>query len=87
MTHLTAPEASTWLSIVRRGPSSTMRDFDAYLIAHKKAFVILGDTLIGCFGAVEFLSGTLLLDKRMIWPTYHETITNSVVRFEKDEQT
>lgn len=55
MTHLAALETSARISAEFRVAPTATGQFYTYLVAHEKAFVILGNTFLSSFATLKFL--------------------------------
>lgn len=55
MSNLPALEAGAWVIAILCCSTTTVGEFDANLVAHEVAFVVLGNTLLCCFSAIKFL--------------------------------
>ena len=76
VTHLATLETCTRISTEFCKTSYAMRYFHADFIAHKEAFIILGNTFLGRFATVKFLE-RMRVPKISSRTTYHETISHS----------
>lgn len=55
MAHLPTLEAGTGVTAVLGRSAATMRYFDADLVSHEVALVVLGDAFLRRFAVIEFL--------------------------------
>ncbi len=55
MAHLSALEAGTRITAILGRSAATMRYFNADLVSHEVALVVLGDAFLSRFAAIEFL--------------------------------
>lgn len=55
MSHLPALEAGTRVTAILGRPAATMRYFNADLVSHEVALVVLGYTFLRRFAVIEFL--------------------------------
>lgn len=56
VTHLATFETCSRVAAILCSSSTSMRDFNTYLISHEVTLVVLGDTLFCSFACIEFLS-------------------------------